>query len=113
MDLWHGRCFEERAKANLNGKRSRTMEGSYSRSQHTHVDSEGIAHGLFCTKFRGFVAGNLHWRSEIAARRSLGLISLDGVTVTIQIIAFETKMDCNKTAFSYDTSRTSSLIYII
>ena len=104
MDLWHGRCFEERAKANLNGKRSRTMEGSYSRLQHTHVDSEGIAHGLFCTKFRGFVAGNLHWRSEIF---------LDGVTVTIQIIAFETKMDCNKTAFSYDTSRTSSLIYII
>lgn len=71
LDLWHGRCFEERAKANLNGKRSRTMEGSYSRLQHTHVDSEGIAHGLFCTEFRGFVAGNLHWRSETAARRSL------------------------------------------
>lgn len=31
LDLWHGRCFEERAKVNLNGKRSRTMEGFYIR----------------------------------------------------------------------------------
>ena len=48
-----------------------------------------------------------------SGKAKFGLIFLDGVTVTIQIIAFETKMDCNKTAFSYDTSRTSSLIYII